>query len=328
MNSLPATMLAVQRSGDGGPEVLSLTKTPVPRLKPGEVLVKVTAAGVNRADVLQRKGHYPPPPGASDILGLEASGRVAAVGIEHGDWQVGDDCLALLSGGGYAEYVAVPHRQLVPPPPGLDLVTAAGVLEVAATVQSNADLARLSPGETFLVHGGAGGIGSFAIPYAKALGCTVWTTAGSEEKLQFCRDLGADRAVSYREDWAQAYAEAGGTDVILDIQGARYLAPNLGVLKQDGRLIVIGLLGGRRAELDLGPMLARRLQIIATTLRSRTANQLAQICAGVAERVWPLYAAGRLSAAPTKVFEAADVAAAHTYFDSGEHRGKIVLTLS
>ena len=328
MDSLPEMMRAVRRTGDGGPETLSLTECPLPELQPGEVLVRVTAAGVNRADVLQRQGHYPPPRGASDILGLEVSGRVAAVGAEHGGWQVGDECLALLSGGGYADYVAVPHGQLVPLPPGIDPVTAAGVLEVAATVQSNADAARLAPGETFLVHGGAGGIGSFAIPYAKALGCTVWTTAGTEEKVQFCRELGADLAVSYRTDWARTYAEAGGADVILDIQGARYLAPNLGLLNTDGRLVVIGLLGGRKAELDLGLLLRRRLQITATTLRSRSDAQKAQICAGVVERVWPLYADGRLSAAPTEVFAAADVAAAHAYFDSGEHRGKIVLAFS
>lgn len=327
-DSLPATMRAVERSGDGGPEVLKLGHRPVPQLQPGEVLVKVTAAGVNRADVLQRQGRYPSTPGGSDILGLEVSGHVAAAGADHGGWQVGDACLALLAGGGYAEFVAVPHGQLVPPPPGLDLVTAAGVLEVAATVQSNIDTAHLSPGETFLVHGGAGGIGSFAIPYAKALGCTVWTTAGSEEKLQFCRDLGADLAVSYREDWARAFADAGGADVILDIQGARYLAPNLGVLKKDGRLVVIGLLGGNTAEINLGHVMTNRLQLSASTLRGRPAAQKARICAAVAERIWPLYASGQLSAAPTRAFPAADVAAAHEYFDSGNHRGKIVLTFT
>jgi putative PIG3 family NAD(P)H quinone oxidoreductase len=324
--AIPATMRAVQRSDDGGPEVLSVGEQQVPQLQPTEVLVRVTAAGLNRADVMQRRGFYPPPPGTSEVLGLEVSGHVAAVGADSRGWRVGDACLALLAGGGYAEYVAVDHRQVVSPPPGLDLVTAAGVLEVAATVQSNADVARLCAGETYLVHGGAGGIGSFAIQYAKALRCTVWTTAGSAEKLEFCRELGADLAVSYSDDWAQEYTDAGGADVILDNQGARYLAANLGVLKDDGRLVVIGLQGGRKAEIDLNAMLRRRLQLNATSLRSRPAEQKAEICAHVVDRVWPMYADGRIKAAPTKVFEAADVAAAHSYFDSGEHRGKVVLT--
>lgn len=325
--SIPTSMRAVTVTGDGdGPDVLQLGEAPVPQPKAGEVLVQVTAAGINRADVMQRKGFYPPPPGASDIIGLEVSGRVAAVADGVTGWSVGDRCLALLAGGGYAEYVAVEAAHLLPLPPGVDPITAAGVLEVAATVQSNADVADLKPGETYLVHGGAGGIGSFAIQYAKALGCAVFTTAGSDEKLDFCRELGADLAVSYRDDWASAFTDAGGVDVILDNQGARYLAPNLGVLKNDGRMVVIGLQGGRKGELDLGLQLRKRASVIATSLRSRPSEQKAQICADVVERIWPMYADGRIRTAPTKVFEAADVVAAHEYFDSGEHRGKIVLT--
>lgn len=324
--ALPSTMNAVLRSSDGGPEVLSLRETPTPTPQPGEVLIKVTAAGINRADVMQRRGFYPPPPGASDIIGLEVSGHIAAVtdGVEG--WQVGDPCVALLAGGGYAEYAAAPAGQVIPPPPGVDLVTAAGVLEVAATVHSNAQVAHLAPGETFLVHGGAGGIGSFAIQYTKALGCTVWTTAGSPDKLDFCRELGADLAIDYHDDWAAACTDAGGADVILDNQGARYLTTNLSVLKPDGRLVIIGLQGGTKAEINLNAVLRKRNQVIATSLRSRPVEQKAAVCAAVVAEVWPLYADGRLRTAPTKTFPAAEAAAAHEYFDSGEHRGKLVLT--
>ncbi|WP_432560091.1 NAD(P)H-quinone oxidoreductase [Granulicoccus sp. GXG6511] len=325
-DDVPTTMRAVLASGDGGPEVLSLGEAPTPTPRAGEVLVKVTAAGLNRADVMQRKGFYPPPPGASEIIGLEVSGHIAAIGEGVTTWQVGEPCVALLAGGGYAEYAAVEAAQVIPPPPGVDLVTAAGVLEVAATVHSNARVANLNQGETFLVHGGAGGIGSFAIQYATALGCTVWTTAGSAGKLDFCRELGADLAVDYHDDWAAAFGEAGGADVVLDNQGARYLAANTGVLKPDGRLVVIGLQGGRKAELDLGALLRKRNHVIATSLRSRPADQKAEICAAVVETIWPMYADGRIKTAPTKTFAAAEATDAHAYFDSGDHRGKIVLT--
>lgn len=325
-DAVPMTMQAVLASGAGDPEVLRLSEAATPAPQPGELLVRVTAAGLNRADVMQRRGFYPPPPGASDIIGLEVSGHIAAVPEDVEGWQVGDPCVALLAGGGYAEYVAVAAGQVVPPPPGVDLVTAGGVLEVAATVRSNLQIAHLAAGETFLVHGGAGGIGSFAIQYAKALGCTVWTTAGSEEKLGFCRELGADLAVDYHDDWPPVFAEAGHADVILDNQGARYLEVNLSVLKPDGRLVIIGLQGGRRAEIDLNAVLRKRNQIIATTLRSRPADQKAAICAGVVEAIWPMYSDGRIRPAPTKTFPAAEAAAAHEYFDSGDHRGKIVLT--
>lgn len=326
MSETTAMMRAVERTGDGGPEVLRLGTAPRPTPGPTEVLIRVTAAGLNRADVMQRRGHYPPPPGASEILGLEVSGHIAELGDEVEGWEVGDPAVALLVGGGYAEYAAVDYRQVIPPPPGVDLVTAAGVLEVAATVQSNADVARLSEGESYLVHGGAGGIGSFAIQYAKARGCTVWTTAGAEEKLEFCRSFGADLAVSYRDDWAKAFTDAGGANVILDNQGARSLMANLGVLKPDGRMVIIGLQGGREGDINLRLMLQRRLQLTVTSLRSRPVEQKAQICADVVERVWPMYADGRIRTAPTTVFTADEAAAAHEYFDSGEHRGKIVLT--
>ncbi|WP_460769188.1 NAD(P)H-quinone oxidoreductase [Mariniluteicoccus flavus] len=317
-------MRAVERSGDGGPEVLALGQADAPRPAAGQVLIRVAAAGVNRADVMQRNGFYPPPPGESDILGLEVSGTMADANGCDG-WSEGDECVALLAGGGYAELVAVDARQVLPPPPGVDLVTAAGVLEVAATVVSNLGLARLGEGDLFLVHGGAGGIGSFAIPYAKSIGATVATTAGSAEKLDFCRELGADHAIDYHDDWQAAIADLGGADVILDNMGAKYLMPNVQALAEDGRLLIIGLMGGRKAELDLNVLLQKRGSVISTSLRSRPADQKAAICAAVAERVWPKIADGTIRTAPTKVFDAADVAAAHTYFDSGDHRGKLVL---
>lgn len=324
---VPEQMKAVVAEGSGDPDVLRVTEVPTPRPKPGQVLIKVIAAGVNRADVMQRRGFYPPPPGESEVIGLEVSGSIAQVtdGVEG--WQVGDECLALLAGGGYAEYVAVDAGQVVPLPPGVDAVTAAGVLEVAATVQSNAEIAHLSPRDAYLVHGGAGGIGSFAIQYAKALGCTVFTTAGSAEKLAYCRDLGADHAIDYHDDWVTAVRDAGGVDVILDNMGAKYLESNLAALRPDGRLTVIGLMGGRKAELNLGELLAKRGSVAATSLRSRPAEQKAAICAGVVERIWPMFADGQIKPAPTEVFPLADVVAAHEYFDSGEHRGKIVLTV-
>lgn len=317
-------MRAVVAPEAGGPEVLQVAEVERPQVQPGQVLIKTVAAGVNRADVMQRKGFYPPPPGESEIIGLEVSGVITdANGCEG--WSEGDECIALLAGGGYAEYVAVSAGQVIPPPPGVDPVTAAGVLEVAATVVSNMQVAHLKPGESFLVHGGAGGIGSFAIQYAKALGCQVATTAGSEEKLAFCRDLGADLVVSYKDDWEAAVKEWGGADVILDNMGAKYLMPNIGVLKKGGRLVIIGLLGGRKAELDINKLLMKSAQVISTSLRSRPAEQKAAICRAVAEQVWPMFEAGKIEPSPTKAFDVADVVAAHEYFDSGDHRGKLVL---
>lgn len=318
-------MRAVVCDGSGGPEALRVQDVATPTPQPGQVLIQVISAGVNRADVMQRKGFYPPPPGVSEILGLEVSGRVVATTADVHDWDVGDPCLALLAGGGYAEFVAVDSRQLVPLPPGVDPVTAGGVLEVAATVQSNAEAARLTFSEQFLVHGGAGGIGSFAIQYAKALDCTVLTTAGSAEKLAYCRELGADHAIDYHDDWVAAVSDLGGADVVLDNMGAKYLDKHLEVLRPDGRLVVIGLMGGRKAELNLGALLAKRGEVMATSLRSRPVEQKAAICAAVVEQVWPMYASGQVRPAPTKIFGLDEVAKAHEYFDSGEHIGKVVL---
>lgn len=323
-------MRAVVVSEPGPPHVLRVEEVPAPEPGPGEVLIDVVAAGVNRADLLQREGHYPPPPGASEIIGLEVSGHVAALGADVSGLDVGQACVALLAGGGYAEQVAVPSGQVLPPPPGYDLPEAAGVLEVAATVWSTLAYAHLTAGETFLVHGGAGGIGSFAIQYAKALGATVIATAGSAAKLQHCRDLGADHAFSYRDDWAVQVREATagrGPDVILDNMGAEYLEAHVDLLARDGRLVVIGLQGGRKGALDLGALLAKRGSVAAISLRGRPLDQKADICRNVAAGVWPLLADGTIRPTPLTTYALDDVADAHRALESGDNIGKIVLMI-
>jgi putative PIG3 family NAD(P)H quinone oxidoreductase len=320
---------AIQARQDGGPEVLELVELPDPEPAPGELVVTVTAAGVNRADLLQRQGHYPPPPGASALIGLEVSGHVAALGEGVTDWQVGDPCVALLAGGGYAELVAVPAGQVVPPPPGFDLVAAAGVLEVAATVLSNLELAALARDEVFLVHGGAGGIGSFAIQYAHALGATVIATAGSTDKLDYCRSVGADHALSYRDDWPAQVRELApdGVHVVLDSMGAKYLPQHVELLAVGGRLVVIGMQGGSRGTLDLGALMAKRAVVRATTLRARPTAEKAAICRRVVERVWPLLADGTITPTPQTIFPLAEAASAHAHLESGDNLGKVVLTV-
>jgi len=319
---------AVVVSKPGGPEALELAEVPDPDVGPGEIGMAVVAVGVNRADLLQRQGHYPPPSGASNLLGLECSGHVADLGPGVEGWRVGEPCVALLAGGGYAERVVAPAGQVLRPPPGVDLVTAGGLVEVAATVWSNLALAGLRAGERFLVHGGAGGIGSFAIPYGKSLGATVIATAGSEEKLAHCRFLGAELAVSYREDWpaaVRAATEGAGVDVLLDNMGASYLERNVAALATGGRLMVIGLQGGRRGTLDLGALLAKRARVHATALRSRPVEEKAAICTALVDQVWPGYAAGTLRPGPTTVFPLAEAAEAHRWLESGTARGKAVL---
>jgi putative PIG3 family NAD(P)H quinone oxidoreductase len=319
---------AVVVTEPGEPDVLRIEDVPAPEPGPGEVLIDVVGAGVNRADLMQRQGHYPPPPGASETIGLEVSGHVAALGAGVSGLEVGEPCVALLAGGGYAEQVAVPAGQVLPPPPGYDLVDAAGVLEVAATVWSTLAYAHLAAGETFLVHGGAGGIGSFAIQYAKARGATVVATAGSEAKLQHCRDLGADHAFSYRDDWAAEVREATGgrgVDVVLDNMGAKYLEAHVQLLAPDGRLVVIGFQGGRTATIDLGVLLAKRGTVAAISLRGRPTDQKADICRHVAAEVWPLLADGTIRPTPLTTYALDDVADAHRALESGDNVGKIVL---
>lgn len=326
-------MRAVEYTDAGGPEVVALTEVTDPDPAAGEVLIDVAAAGLNRADVMQRRGVYPPPAGASPIPGLEVSGRVAAAGLGSPaavQELVGVDVVALLAGGGYAEKVVVDARHVLPVPAGVDVVDAAGLIEVAATVHSNLrGEARVQPGETVLVHGGTGGIGSFALQYLHALGARTLTTVGSPEKARLARSLGADHVIDYREedigDRVSEITDGRGADVILDVIGAKYLQTNLRSLAVDGRLVIIGLQGGRKAEADLGLMLARRLRIIATTLRSRDAATKAGIVSGVGEELWPLIEQGRIRVQTDRVFAADDAAAAHDYFDSGAHSGKILL---
>ncbi len=323
-------MYAITVSQPGDPEVLQWQQIETPAPAAGELLIKVTAAGVNRADLLQRQGNYPPPAGASTIIGLECSGTVAELGEGVEGWQQGDECVALLAGGGYAQYVVVPTGQVIAPPKNIDLITAGGLLEVAGTVSSNLSLAALASGESFLVHGGAGGIGSFAIQYAKEIGAGVFTTAGSTEKLAHCRSLGAEHAVSYRDDWVKEVKEltdGRGVDVLLDIMGASYLEQNLDLLAPDGRLVIIGMQGGRKGTLNIGALLAKRGQIIATGLRARPVDQKAAICRQVAEHVWPLYRSGRIQPPSETRIPMAEAARAHTLLESGAALGKIILVV-
>ena len=324
-------MRAVVAREPGGPDVLELAEVPDPVAGPGEVVLEVAATAVNRADTLQRRGLYPPPPGASDVIGLECSGRVAELGEGVTEWSVGDEVCALLSGGGYAERVAVPAGQLLPVPGGVDLVTAASLPEVACTVWSNVFMvAGLQPGEWLLVHGGAGGIGSFAIQLATALGSRVATTAGSPEKRELCRALGADQVVDYRDqdfvEEVKAVTDGAGADVILDNMGAKYLGRNVSALATAGRLVVIGFQGGTKGELDLAALLAKRGAVIATSLRGRPTGEKAAICASVVEHVWPLVADGRIHTMVSATYPLAEAGAAHALMEAGEHTGKIVLT--
>ncbi|MET1154814.1 zinc-binding dehydrogenase [Arthrobacter sp.] len=326
-------MRAVFYEGAGGPEVLRLRETEAPQPAEGEIVIDVAAAGVNRADVQQRNGVYPPPPGASEIPGLEVSGRVSAVGAGVTALRVGDEVCALLAGGGYAEQVAVPAGQVLPVPRGVDLVTAAALPEAAATVFSNLFMtAGVQAGETVLIHGGSGGIGTMAVQLVDAFGAVAAVTAGSQEKLDVARELGAEVLINYREeDFVERIKEATGglgADVILDVVGAKYLQRNMDALATSGRLVVIGLQGGAKAELNLGQLMAKRGAVIGTTLRARPAEEKAAIMRAVAEHVWPLVVSGDVTPQVHRTFALEDAAAAHEYFDSGAHTGKILLTTS
>jgi putative PIG3 family NAD(P)H quinone oxidoreductase len=325
-------MRAVTTTGPGGPEVLTVSELPDPEPGPGEVLLDVAATAVNRADLLQRQGFYPPPPGASDVIGLECSGTVAALGAGVVGWSVGDEVCALLAGGGYASRVVVPAGQVMPLPAGVDLVSAAALPEVACTVWSNVFMvAGLRPGEVFLVHGGGGGIGTFAIQLAAKSGARVFTTAGTPEKRERCLALGAEAAIDYREeDFVAVVKEATdghGADVVLDNMAAKYLGRNVDVLATEGRLVIIGMQGGTKAELNIGKLLSKRGAVIATTLRSRPADGKARICASVVEHVWPLVADGSIEPVVSHVLPLDQVAEAHRLVDSGDSLGKVLLTL-
>lgn len=325
-------MRAITVREPGGPEVLAWTEVPDPVAGPGEVLVEVVAAGVNRADLMQRQGHYPPPPGASDIIGLECSGRIVALGDGVTGWSVGDEVCALLAGGGYAELVAVPAGQLLPVPDGVDLVTAAGLPEVACTVWSNVvHHARLRAGETFLVQGGTSGIGTHAIQVAAALGARVAATAGNPDRMRVCRDLGADIAIDYHDDIPAELKQATdgrGADVILDNMGAKGLAANLDALAPDGRLMIIGLQGGVQAELNLGALLAKRASLTAMGLRARPLegrHGKAEVVEGVRRDIWPMIADGRVKPVVHATVPLAEATQAHRMLDAGGVIGKLVL---
>jgi len=314
----------------GGPDALVLDDVPEPMPGPGEVVVDVVAAGVNRADVMQRQGHYNPPPGSSAYPGLEVSGRIGRLGDGVEGWSVGDEVCALLTGGGYAEKVTVPVGQLMPIPSGVSLEDAAGLPEVTCTVWSNVFMtANLQPGEVLLVHGGGSGIGTMAVQLGREVGARVAVTAGSPEKLEVCRGLGASILVNYRsDDFAEvvrAATDGHGADVILDNIGAKYLAPNVKLLAENGRLVVIGLQGGRSGEIDLGAMLAKRCALIATTLRGRPAAEKATIVAAVREHVWPLVADGRVRPVVHARYPLAEAARAHLEMEASTHVGKLVL---
>jgi putative PIG3 family NAD(P)H quinone oxidoreductase len=329
-------MRAVTLSGSGGPEVLEWGEVPDPVLRPGEVLVDVVATAVNRADLLQRAGAYPPPPGASEILGLECSGVVSEVGEGVTGWSVGDEVCALLSGGGYAERVAVPAGQLLPRPAGVELATAAALPEVVCTVWSNVFmLAGLRRGDTFLVHGGSSGIGTMAIQLAARAGARVFTTAGTQAKLDVCRELGAEVGVNYRdEDFVERVLEetdGAGVDVVLDNMGAKYLARNVDVLATGGRLVCIGMQGGTRAELDLGNLMRKRASVHATTLRARPATGpggKAEIVAAVRHDVWPDVERGVVRPIVDRRLPMSQAAEAHRVVDASEHVGKVLLLTS
>jgi putative PIG3 family NAD(P)H quinone oxidoreductase len=324
-------MRAVIVQDPGGPDALVVADLPDPQPGPGELVIDMTATAVNRADTMQRQGFYPPPPGASDVLGLECSGVVSAVGDGVEAWSVGDEVCALLAGGGYAEKVLVPAGQVMPVPDGLDLVTAGALPEVACTVWSNVFMiAGLREDETLLVHGGAGGIGTFAIQLAHAVGARVLTTAGTEAKLEVCRSLGADVAINYKEqDFVEEVAAATdgkGADVILDNMGAKYLPRNVDALATEGRLVVIGMQGGTKGELDLGVLMRKRGAVIATTLRARPVEEKAAICASVVEHVWPVVADGAIRVPVHTTLPLEQAAEGHRVMEAGDHIGKIVLT--
>ncbi|HTT01750.1 MAG TPA: NAD(P)H-quinone oxidoreductase [Steroidobacteraceae bacterium] len=334
MTNLPQTMRAIQFHAPGPPEVLELTERPVPELASGEVLIQIAAAGVNRPDVAQRLGHYPPPPGITDIPGLEVAGRIVRAAADVSVRAPQELVCALVAGGGYAEYVAAPYAQCLPVPQGLTVEQAAVLPETFFTVYLNVfERAALAPSECLLVHGGASGIGTTAILLAKAHGARVFVTAGSQRKCEACLALGADRAINYREeDFVAAVQDATngrGADVILDMVGGSYVGRNVAAAAVEGRIALIALLGGGRAELDLRPLLTKRLRLMGATLRPQSVASKGRLAQALGANVWPLFAAGRLRAPPIYArFALAEARRAHELMESDEHIGKIVLTVA
>jgi len=329
--SLPVSMTVIEMREPGGPDVLQSRTRPLPVLKDHEILVKVSAAGVNGPDLVQRRGHYPPPKGASDLLGLEVSGEVVAVGATQNFWAVGDKICGLTNGGGYAEYVAIDAAHCLPIPDGISLMDAAGLPETYFTVWSNVFFNHKIP-ETgnFLVHGGAGGIGSTAIQLGTAMGLSVYTTAGDAESCAYCESLGAHRAINFKEeDFVDILREAGGADIILDIIGGDYIARNIKAARHDARMIQLAFNAGSRVEIDLMPVMLKRLSITGSTLRSRPDQFKADVAADLKAVVWPLFASddSRLRATTFTSFPLADAGKAHALMESASQHGKILLTI-
>lgn len=331
--ALPSQMRYIDLPQPGAPEAMKLATGPLPELKPGDLLIRVEASGINRPDISQRQGSYPPPPGASPILGLEVAGEVAALGPETHGFQIGDKVCALANGGGYAEYLSVPATQTLAWPEGYDAIRAAALPETFFTVWANLFMmAGLKAGERVLIHGGSSGIGTTAIQLAKAIGATVFTTVGNAEKAEACLRLGASRAINYKaEDFAEVIkAEAkGGVNVVLDMIGAAYFEKNLACLARDGRLSIIAFLGGAVAEkANLTPIMVKRLRVMGSTMRPRTAEEKREIRDELQAKVWPLIEAGQVAPLIHKVFDFADVVEAHRLMESSDHIGKIVLRVS
>jgi len=325
-------MRAIEITEFGAPEVLQLCERPLPQLKSGEVLIKVQAAGVNRPDVFQRQGNYPVPPGASDLPGLEVAGEIVDGDLSGSVFKKGDLVCALVQGGGYAEYCAAPLAQCLPVPQGLSTLQAAALPENFFTVWSNVfERARLAPGETLLVQGGSSGIGVTAIQIAVALGHRVFATAGSDDKCRACEELGAELAINYRtedfEEVVKTATEGRGVDVILDMVGGDYLPREIKALADDGRLVIIALLGGAKGQLDMSQILRRRLTVTGSTLRPRPVEFKAFIAQQLQERVWPLLASGQVKPVIYKTFPLAQAAQAHALMESSAHVGKIMLAL-
>ena len=324
------TMRAIEITEPGEPDVLKLTTRPVPEVKAGEVLIEVAAAGINRPDVMQRRGLYNPPPGATDIPGLEIAGRITAVAPDVTTWKVGDEVCALVAGGGYAEVCAAPAVQCLPIPTGFSMIEAAALPETFFTVWTNVfDRGRLQPGESLLVHGGSSGIGTTAIMLAKAFGAGVFTTAGSAEKCEACVKLGADRGINYREeDFAAVIQEATGgkgVDVVLDMVGGDYLPRSIGCMAVDGRHVSIAFLRGMKTELNIEPVMRKRLTLSGSTLRPRSIADKAAIGAKLRERVWPKLQDGSIKPVIFKTMPLAEAAAGHALMESSTHIGKIML---
>ena len=332
MSTVPATMTAIELKQPGGPEMLVPGSRPTPKPGKGEVLIKVAAAAINRPDVLQRQGKYPPPPGAPDTLGLDVAGTVVATGSDVSWPKLGDQVCALVAGGGFAEYAVAPAPQCMPVPKGLSMAEAASLPETYFTVWTNVfDRGRLQPGEAFLVHGGASGIGTTAIQLAKALGSRVFATAGSPEKCAACEKLGAEKAVNYKtEDWVKVIKQATqgeGVDVILDMVGGDYTPRNLELLRTDGRVVQIAFLRGNKTEVDLNAIMRKRLTLTGSTLRPRSVAEKAVIAQALRAKVWPLFESGKLKPVIHATFPLAKTADAHRMMDADEHTGKIVLTV-